>query len=174
MRGIKMKRCKWQMGVALVPAVLWLFTGLGCIGPEKKPSPEIITSPEAMKAQPPTPGIEPAPKVELEPTAENFIHDVKWPGESLSIIAGWYTGDIQNWKALAPLNPHIKPDLIRVGDRIVIPRNMMKTEENMPKEYVEKFVPQEGSPAEPSPSKEGQTTDEEEPKLFGPRLRPKK
>ncbi len=95
--------------------------------------------------------MKPAPKV--EPTPENFVHEVKWTGESLSIIAGWYTGDIQNWKALGPFNPHIKPDVIRVGDRIVIPRSMMKTQEPMPKDYVDSFVPQATGQGPSSPSR---------------------
>jgi len=112
----------------------------------------------------------PAPKV--EPTAETFVHEVKWPGESLSIIAGWYTGDIQNWKALIPYNPHIKPDLIRVGDRIVIPRTMMKAQEPMPKHYVDSFLPPVANKPPPSPPEE--KPPQEEPKLFGPRPLPKK
>jgi hypothetical protein len=169
-----MKRCNWQMDVALAMAVFWLFVGLGCIGPEKKPSPEVAPPPQPapqMREVPsPPPPMKPAPKV--EPTAENFVHEVKWPGESLSIIAGWYTGDIQNWKALSPFNPHVKPDVIRMGDRIVIPRNMMKTQEPMPKAYLETFVPPAGGQSQPSSSKDKPTQDE--PKLFGPKPLPKK
>jgi hypothetical protein len=168
-----MKRGKWQMDVAWALAILWLVVGLGCIGLEKKPSPEMVPPSQPgsqMKEAPsPPPPMKPAPKV--EPTAETFVHEVKWPGESLSIIAGWYTGDIQNWKALGPYNPHIKPNLIRVGDRIVIPRSMMKTQEPMPKEYVDSFVPQAGGQNQPPPPKEAPT--QEEPKLYGPKPLPK-
>ncbi|HBN26306.1 MAG TPA: hypothetical protein DD405_02425 [Desulfobacteraceae bacterium] len=31
----------------------------------------------------------------------HFIHSVKWPGETIKIIAKWYTGDITNWKSIA-------------------------------------------------------------------------
>jgi hypothetical protein len=168
-----MKPGNWHLGVTGTLAVLWLFLGLGCTGPEKKPSAQIpppSQPPEQVKEAPtPSPSMRPAPKV--EPTEENFVHQVKWPGESLSIIAGWYTGDIQNWKALVPFNPHIKPDLIRVGDRIVIPRSMMKTQEPMPKEYVDSFVPQAGGQGRPSPPAEKPS--QEEPKLFGPKPLPR-
>jgi hypothetical protein len=169
-----MKRGNWLAGVAWVLPIIWLVVGVSCIGPEKKPNPEVAPPSQpapSMKETPsPSPAVKPAPQV--EPTAENFVHEVKWPGESLSIIAGWYTGDIQNWKALVPFNPHIRPDLIRVGDRIVIPRSMMKTQEPMPREYVETFVPQAGGHAQPSPPKEKPSQDE--PKLFGPKPLPKK
>ncbi len=36
-----MKRGNWQMNVAWILAILWLIVGFGCIGAEKKPSPEI-------------------------------------------------------------------------------------------------------------------------------------
>jgi hypothetical protein len=49
---------------------------------------------------------------------------------------------------------------------------MMKTQEPMPKEYVETFVPQAGGQAHPSPSEEKPS--QEEPKLFGPKPLPKK
>jgi hypothetical protein len=164
-----MKQGSWQMEFAWALAILWLVVGVGCFGPEKKPSPQMVPPSQPgrqMKGAPPASApMKPAPKV--EPTAEDFVHEVKWPGESLSIIAGWYTGDIQNWKALVPLNPHIRPDLIRMGDRIVIPRSMMKTQDPMPKEYVDSFVPQAGGQVQPSPSEE--KPPQEEPKLFGPK-----
>ena len=34
-----------------------------------------------------------------------LVHKVRYPGESVSIIAGWYTGEIDNWKVLAEVNP---------------------------------------------------------------------
>lgn len=168
-----MKRRNSQLGVAWVLAILWLFLSLGCSGTEMKRSPDMPPPSKPapqVEAPSPPPSVKPTPKV--EPTAENFVHEVKWPGESLSIIAGWYTGDIQNWKTLSPFNPHVKPDLIRMGDRIVIPRTMMKTQEPMPKEYVETFVPQAGGQAQPSPSEAKPPQDE--PKLFGPKPLPKK
>lgn len=169
-----MKSCKRQMYAAGVLAIFWLFVGLGCAGSEKKPSPEMAPSSQTapqVKEQPlPSPAMKTAPKE--EPAADHYVHEVKWPGESLSIIAGWYTGDIQNWKALAPVNPHIKPSVIRMGDRIMIPRSMMKTQEPMPRSYLDTFVPQAGGQVQPSPSKDKPTQDE--PKLFGPKPLPKK
>jgi hypothetical protein len=97
-----------------------------------------------------------------------YMHAVQWPGETVSIIAGWYTGDIENWKALVNANPDINPNLIVKGNKIRIPENLLKKKDPMPKNYVESFyqkhkekVPAvEASP--PSPEKEG-------PELFGPK-----
>lgn len=66
-----------------------------------------------------------------------FIHTVRWPNEWLSIIANWYTGEVENWKALAKANPHIDPNRIFMGDKILIPRNLLKTCELMPKKFVD-------------------------------------
>jgi len=97
-----------------------------------------------------------------------FVHQVKWPNESLSIIAKWYTGDIRNWKPLAKANPEINPTVIHRGDRIRIPADMLKTRDPMPEAFVEEMVqglqkktsPQQGMQEEKS---------EEEPALFGPK-----
>ena len=65
-----------------------------------------------------------------------FVHEVQWPGESLSIIAKWYTGDGKNWKALAKANTSLDPNLIRIGDRIVIPRSMIENDKQMPRDFL--------------------------------------
>lgn len=97
-----------------------------------------------------------------------YTHTVQWSGETLSIIAGWYTGDIENWKALVKANPDINPNLIVKGIKIRIPEDLLKKKDPMPKNYVESFyqkpvekvAPGEASP--PSPR-------EERPELFGPK-----
>ncbi len=91
----------------------------------------------------------------------------------MSIIAGWYTGNIMNWKALAQANPNINPSRIFEGDRILIPESLLKTREPMPKEFVDSFYSKskkEMPGAKPVPPQ----AEEEEPKLFGPKENPKK
>ena len=75
-------------------------------------------------------------KAETASESNPFVHKVKWPGESLSIIAKWYTGDSKNWKALAKTNPDLNPNLIRIGDNIEIPQGLLKKDEPMPRYFM--------------------------------------
>lgn len=70
-----------------------------------------------------------------------FVHRVKWSGESLSLIAKWYTGHYGNWKALAQANPGLNPNRIALGNRIHIPPEMMKTKKPLPRKVVAQTLP---------------------------------
>lgn len=70
-----------------------------------------------------------------------FEHRVKWPGETLSLIAKWYTGSYGNWKAIAQANPGLNPNRIAVGDIINIPPEMMKTKKPLPRKVASKTLP---------------------------------
>ena len=70
-----------------------------------------------------------------------FEHRVKWPGETLSLIAKWYTGSYGNWKAIARANPGLNPNRIAVGDIINIQPEMMKTKKPLPRKVVCKSLP---------------------------------
>ena len=82
------------------------------------------------------------------PKEEIFIHQVQWPGESLSIIAKWYLGKLMDWEILARHNPELNPNQIFVGDKIRIPLSRMRTFEDMPRSFVEQFVSTEPAPEE--------------------------
>lgn len=155
----------------------------------RKPMPESFVaslSPEKKKALPAT--SEPKPykpkKTKIPPPKEikakppvkpaYYEHKVRWSGESLSIIAKWYTGSFDNWKTLAKANPKINPSRIHTGQKIRIPGNLLKTREPMPKSFLadagkgkREEPPPEPAPPQPPP-------DEEEPQLFGPKPYPKK
>jgi hypothetical protein len=96
--------------------------------PPRLPEPEVarpdVTAPPPVKPKP-------------APEAAYFVHTVKWRGESLSIIARWYTGDIRSWKILKEHNPDINPNRMSEGNKVRIPEYLMKTKAPMPKEYVE-------------------------------------
>ena len=129
--------------------------------------------------EPGSPSLKPVPKTTLEtkprPRETSFVHTVKWGGETVSIIAGWYTGDIENWKALAKSNPNINPTRIFVGNRILIPEILMKTREPMPKEFVDRFYSKpKKEKAQPKPQPQLTQMQEEEIKLIGPKKSPKK
>lgn len=65
-----------------------------------------------------------------------YVHKVRWEGETLSLIAKWYTGSQANWKVLAKDNPWLEPNEISTGHRIFIPRNLLKTKKPMPHDFV--------------------------------------
>ena len=64
-------------------------------------------------------------------------HTVRYPGETLSIIAEWYTGDVENWPYLVKANSKLDPDNISIGATVLIPKNLLHTSKPMPKEFVE-------------------------------------
>jgi hypothetical protein len=71
-----------------------------------------------------------------------YKHTVRWQGESLSLIAKWYTGSFNNWKKLTEANPRINPNLIKPGHVILIPPALIKTREPLPQKVAAKFTPQ--------------------------------
>lgn len=148
----------WAVGLAL----LMIWTGCASITSE---SPEPDGSTIRYEGAPRFPG-----KDKGRPPQEisYYVHTVRWPGESVSIIAAWYTGDLKNWEALAETNPNINPNRIFEGNKILIPENMLKTRIAMPKDFVDSFYPKPPSKPAPQPARE------EEPELFGPKPYPKK
>ena len=96
-----------------------------------------------------------------------FVHTVKYPGETVSIIAAWYLGDKMRFDVLAAANPEINPALIRVGMKINIPENLAKTREPMTKEFVDGFYKRPST--EKSPPAETTKEKEKEPVPVGPK-----
>jgi len=109
---------------------------------------------------------ESGPMTEQE-AGKYFVHQVKWPNESLSIIAKWYTGSLMNWKLLAAANPEMNPTVIHKGDRIRIPVNILKTRDPMPEGFVDEII-QNLKKEKPAKATVGEQ-EEEEPALFGPK-----
>ena len=126
--------------------------------PEPAPSSQKEPPPAPVRQEPPPPP--PAVK-ETKPQEVFFMHTVKWSGETLSIIALWYTGDQSNWKTIAQANPGLNPNRIFGGHEILIPERLIKTHDPLPKEYVDRFYARA--------KKEKPKAQEEEPKLFGPK-----
>jgi LysM domain len=80
-------------------------------------------------------------------TSTYFVHTVTYTDESLSIIAAWYTGELQNWKKLTDVNPQLaNPNRIKGGDRINIPENMLVTRKKMPLSHVNRYVKPQPKP----------------------------
>jgi len=157
--------------------LLIMYLSAGCAG--SKPQKDDFASGKKVAV------IEEA--VDHEPKIDYYEHRVVWMGETISIISGWYTGDILNWKEVADANPEINPKLIRKGDVIRIPKEMMTTEAPLPKSYVDSFYPvkeetsptienfpdvEESQAGEESPSAEmapPASEDGESLELFGPK-----
>jgi len=56
----------------------------------------------------------------------DVVHYVTFPGETLSMISRWYTADRTNAGRLARINNLANPNLLQVGDTIVIPSYLVK------------------------------------------------
>ncbi len=114
------------------------------------------------------------PKEEVRPPNKSagLMHRTQWQGETLSIIAKWYTGKFKNWKAIAKANPKLNPNRILIGNKIHIPEDLLKTRKPMPKEFLAGFTSKpkkKRSASKPKPPPEEET----EPMLFGPKEYPK-
>ena len=125
-----------------------------------------------------TPSPPKAERVQGERPPADLVHMVRWKGESLSIIAKWYTGEAENWRLLAEHNPLNDPDRIGIGDRIAIPEPLLRTREPLPRDFVRRHAPapRKGGPPEATepdgPEPDGAAPEpppEEAPELFGPK-----
>lgn len=63
---------------------------------------------------------------ELTPQGD-LVHYVGYSGETLSIIARWYTHDRGNVGRLARINSLKNPDRLDIGDAIIIPAYLLRT-----------------------------------------------
>ena len=87
--------------------------------------------------------VKPAPKPPAKPKSKPpeespyLVHTVRWPNETLSLIAKWYTGRTENWRTIADANPELDPRRIRLGKEIKIPAELLKTILPMPREFVQ-------------------------------------
>ena len=178
-----------KLVVPLGGFALWMCAGCAAkkadIPPPPSPPPQV--QPQTQLPPPSVPGKSPAKRGsapgEWPPSGRDavkpptdlrsdsmFVHKVRYPGESVSIIAGWYTGEIDNWKILAEVNPEVNPNVIHEGMKIKIPESMMKTHEQMTKEYVDSFYPKSKSRSKGTGSRgQSPTPADEETPLFGPK-----
>jgi hypothetical protein len=166
--------CRWLMVVALITLCVACASSESKkaepIPPPQQEVPKAVqpSAPEATQTS--TPSVTTPPEKSHGPQDAYYVHTVKWSGESVSIIAAWYTGDLQNWKALAEANPEINPNRIWQGMKIKIPERLLTVKTPMTKEHVDSFYPKLKKPApasKPAPS-------DDEPKLFGPKELPAK
>lgn len=168
--------------------LVWACTGCASLkkeiaavlGLEAKDTTSAETEPLApVEATPAAPGetqVAPPNEIKAEPPRKPayYIHTIKWHGESLSIIAKWYTGNLKNWEALAQANPNLTPSRLFIGNRIRIPEKLLKTREPMPQQFVASFYTKPKRKSLPPKTTPPPPSEEEEEKLFGPKHYPKK
>jgi len=143
---MSMKR-QYMIRTHLVGIILILGLA-GCAGSTRAPQQGLALEPSKVSlrnvrttADVPPGNVKPdARKPQSREPAKHLVHRVRWPGESLSIIAKWYTGEFNNWKTLADFNPKLKPDRIWVGQEILVPEGLLKTREPIPKSFVGQFT----------------------------------
>ncbi|RME62307.1 MAG: LysM peptidoglycan-binding domain-containing protein [Candidatus Dadabacteria bacterium] len=78
--------------------------------------------------------------VEIKPAEEYYYHTVQYSGETLGIISAWYTGKTSNWKLIREANPFLDPYKIKIGDKIKIPKYLLKREAPLPFSFIKKFI----------------------------------
>ena len=68
--------------------------------------------------------------------AADVEHRISYSGETLAVIAAWYTGRATNWQAIRDANPGLRPERLNLGQVILIPGDLVVQHEPMPKRFV--------------------------------------
>jgi hypothetical protein len=125
-------RCRLS-AIILVAAAVTAWTGLAPVGPASRMAHAQVSLEE-----------------EAEYTAEDasdedvYLHTVQSPGETLSSIAEWYTGDPRNWTVLSDFNAGYGSDAVRPNEVILIPKFLLITTTPMPRPFAAPAPQQEG------------------------------
>lgn len=75
---------------------------------------------------------------EITPRGD-LVHYVTFPGETISIIARWYTNDRDNAPKIARLNQLKNANVLQIGDTIVIPSYMIKNKKRISEESLKEI-----------------------------------
>ncbi|MGD8241460.1 MAG: hypothetical protein PVF59_01445 [Desulfobacterales bacterium] len=108
-----------------------------------------------------------------------YVHQVRWPEESLERVAQWYTGSGANWKILARSTPNLQLNRLRKGNVVFIPVDLLQIDTPMPRQYVQQRQPSKTPPAPRQQPSAPETApepveDDTQPQPYGPRPFPKK
>ena len=123
----------------------------------------------------------PARNVELPGTTYQgipcYLHKVRWPEESLPAIARWYTGNSDNARILARITPNLRPNDLRKGDVVFIPKELSRRSEPMTRRHARRYgkspVPVDNKRPKTSVPKDDKVPqDEPRPVPYGPRTFP--
>ncbi len=94
-----------------------------------------------------------------------YVHIIRRSGETLVAISRWYTGSADNWKRLVDANKGLNPRRVRVGDKILIPGELMITQETMPADFMATKIQEDRASITSSSNK---ATESNQIELFGP------
>jgi hypothetical protein len=71
----------------------------------------------------------------------DYVHYVTYEGETLSLLARWYTFDATNSARIARMNQLKNPDLLTLGDTIIIPSYLLKNNKRLNEAALEALRP---------------------------------
>ncbi len=78
-------------------------------------------------------------EAEITPKGD-LVHYITYPGETLSMIARWYTDDRANAGKIARINNLSDPNQLEIGDMVVIPSYLVRNKIRMGEEVVQKLA----------------------------------
>lgn len=155
--------CRWSTGLLL----------LGCLA--------ACTAFKPQVQAPGTSGELPPRKVAL-PSANYrgvpcYLHEVRWPEETLGVIARWYTGHSRHARTLERITPNLRANDLRPGDTVFIPLELARRSDPLPRHYARRFgkpaqPPPAGQPPRSAPAPAGLPDDDGPPSPYGPRTFP--
>lgn len=127
-------------GWALVLAGVLAAWGCASIKPEVSPP---VDGP-APAVVPAAPAASPSPAASAPPALDTAVvrqrrfvlHAVRWPEENLALIARWYTGKADHWKAIAQATPNLRGRALAPGDLVFIPEELIRRREALPRSFV--------------------------------------
>ncbi|MBP9838497.1 MAG: LysM peptidoglycan-binding domain-containing protein [Proteobacteria bacterium] len=96
-----------------------------------------LTFSSCMKKTAPPPPVQ--NKVEIPEERKDLVHKVSFQGETLALIANWYTGKSTNWKLIKEANPKLIPEKMNIGQSILIPGNLVIQREPLNKKFMQSF-----------------------------------
>lgn len=70
------------------------------------------------------------------PQPQYVTHEIRFGGETLAMISNWYTGRSENWRQIAAANPGLRPERMRIGQTVLIPRELAIRTEPLPSSLV--------------------------------------
>ncbi len=108
--------------------------------------------------------------LEVEELEIEFVeHTIRFTGETLALIAQWYTGSSTNWQRILESNPGVAPTALRKGQVIQIPIALAVKTDPLPESFVRSAMrPQKQEELNNDRQEQGQSMTEETPSEMTP------
>lgn len=85
----------------------------------------------------------------LEQEPQFVVHQVRYSGESLWLLAAWYARDGRKWHEILAANPGLRPSAIKIGSEIQIPSQLVVRAAPLERSFIEKALGPKGRDATP-------------------------